>query len=320
MTRLPFSYCRKMMAKSSRRKIGRLKKDRISELPQNVQETILCFLPIRDAVRTSILSRAWEDLWTMIPHLNFDREFICSMMKKFIQYKDRELMVHKIVSVINKVLLLHNGPILKFSLIIPQDCHHDETAKIVHDYIDQWIPLLSRNGIKQLILDGYDRGEVIAHHFSYLELTHLRLFSVWFPYEPKFGRFSYLTNLELIDATSDYPNFNKGILDCPMLEKLTLVICEGLFPNNFRAPKLKCLHQVYSRITSEYSLAGLENLKEYSFLLLGRGVLNTQDLISETTTSILAKILDGVHNIEKFSIASNFNKVLLIRFSLHCLL
>ncbi|XVF43344.1 hypothetical protein PTKIN_Ptkin02bG0033000 [Pterospermum kingtungense] len=46
--------------------------DIISNLPDNITEQILARLSIRDAVRTSVLSRNWRYRWTTIPHLVFD--------------------------------------------------------------------------------------------------------------------------------------------------------------------------------------------------------------------------------------------------------
>lgn len=293
------------MAESSTRKLGHMiKKDRISELPRNVQETILCFMPIEDAVRTSILSKKWRHCWTMMPHLIFDDEFIGRMTKKLGEYAGKKLTAYKIVSGINKILLLHKGPILKFSLTIPQ---YD--AEIVHDYIDQWIPLLSSKGTKELILEDRMLEEVAAHHFSSLDLTHLRLLSVWFPYKPTFGRFTYLTNLELVEATY---HFEQNIFDCPVLEKLTLIICDGLYHTNFRAPNLNCLHEICRETDSEIPSAGLENLTECSFMLSRLGTLKAK-------SSNAVKYLGSFQKIEKFSIAGEFMKVI-FRSSLNCLL
>ena len=107
------------------------------------------------------------------------------MMKKYTENDDTRLKAYRFISVINKVLLLHKGPILKFSVLdIPQGYQSD--TQIVHDYIDQWISLLSKNGTKQPTLDNYYNllEESNAHNFSLLDLTHLRLLSVWFPYTP----------------------------------------------------------------------------------------------------------------------------------------
>nr|XP_017246313.1 PREDICTED: F-box/FBD/LRR-repeat protein At1g13570-like [Daucus carota subsp. sativus] len=124
--------------------------DIISELPGHLRETIVGFLPLEDAVRTSILSRKWRYCWTMIPNLIFEDTFVDRIMDKLFEYDDPELKAFKLVSVINKILLLHNGPIVKFS------CNFDEgfrDSRIFHDYMDQWIPLLLRKGTKQLVLE-----------------------------------------------------------------------------------------------------------------------------------------------------------------------
>ena len=46
--------------------------DLISDLPQSIIESILVQLPIRDAVRTSILSSKWRYKWASITRLVFD--------------------------------------------------------------------------------------------------------------------------------------------------------------------------------------------------------------------------------------------------------
>ncbi|GKA68122.1 F-box/FBD/LRR-repeat protein [Tanacetum coccineum] len=45
--------------------------DRISNLPSCIIETILCRVPIKEAARTSILSREWRYKWIKIPKLTF---------------------------------------------------------------------------------------------------------------------------------------------------------------------------------------------------------------------------------------------------------
>ncbi|KAK1355596.1 hypothetical protein POM88_048852 [Heracleum sosnowskyi] len=67
--------------------------------------------------------------------------------------------------------------------------------------------------------------------------------------------------LELVYVTSD---FGQSIYHCPVLEKLTLIFCTTLFPINFSAPNLKCLHHIYDEKNFEYGLPRLHNLKEFS--------------------------------------------------------
>nr|XP_017245478.1 PREDICTED: F-box/FBD/LRR-repeat protein At1g13570-like [Daucus carota subsp. sativus] len=224
------------MAQSRMKKVGCVKRDIISELPQNVLEIILCFLPIQDAVRTSFLSRAWRYRWTTIPHLIFNLESTDRVMEKYSQNDDAELQAYRF-----------------------------------------WISLLSKNGTKQLAMDNSSElEESNAHNFSLLDLSHLRLLGFWFRYTPSCGRFANLTHLELVEATYDFG--------------------QGLFPNNFWAPNLKRLIQVYHGISSEYSLAGLQKLEEYSLMLL-------EDCSEEMQTLNVVKIPGSLHKIEKFSLA-----------------
>uniref|UniRef100_A0A7N1A954 F-box domain-containing protein n=1 Tax=Kalanchoe fedtschenkoi TaxID=63787 RepID=A0A7N1A954_KALFE len=52
------------MARCKRRFVDQAFIDRISDLPSNLLDCILIRMPIRDAVRTSLLSRKWRHRWT----------------------------------------------------------------------------------------------------------------------------------------------------------------------------------------------------------------------------------------------------------------
>ena len=51
-----------------------LEEDRISALPDSIFLSILCFLPINDAIKTGVLSKRWASLWTSLPSLSFDSD------------------------------------------------------------------------------------------------------------------------------------------------------------------------------------------------------------------------------------------------------
>lgn len=134
---------------------------------------------------------------------------------------------------------------------------------MIHDYIYKRIPLLWRNGIKQLIITYLKLEEFTAHNMSSLDLTHFRLGSISLPHIPAFRGFAHLTKFELIDVATS----KQRIYNCHVLEKLTLILCQGLFHTSFHAPNLKYLRQYYCQISWEYTISVHENLNGYSFRL-----------------------------------------------------
>ncbi|PRQ33719.1 putative F-box domain, FBD domain, leucine-rich repeat domain, L domain-containing protein [Rosa chinensis] len=51
---------------------ARVREDRISELPKALVCHILSFIPTIEAVRTTVLSKRWNDMWTSVTSLDFD--------------------------------------------------------------------------------------------------------------------------------------------------------------------------------------------------------------------------------------------------------
>ncbi|XP_061346443.1 F-box/FBD/LRR-repeat protein At1g13570-like [Gastrolobium bilobum] len=79
--------------------------DRISYLPDRVMDQILSYVPNREAVGTSILSRKWRYKWATVPNLVFDNDTLLYYTL------DSSIDMNKLVSYIDHVLLLHSGPI-----------------------------------------------------------------------------------------------------------------------------------------------------------------------------------------------------------------
>ncbi|XP_074351997.1 F-box/FBD/LRR-repeat protein At1g13570-like [Apium graveolens] len=181
------------------------------------------------------------------------------------------------------------SPILKFSLEILNG-HFD--TRTISDHIAQWIPLFSRKGVKQLALEIFYFGEIIGTDFSSLDLTYLKLTRVILPSTLVFGEFTYLTNLELFQATY----LGKSLLNCPVLEKLMLKHCIGLSPTTFNAPELKCLHEISDQIR-------LQNITEFSFGLCSYS-------FTKRKASNLVEVLGSLNKIEKFSIGIFFIRYL----------
>lgn len=213
--------------------------DFISDLPQSIIESILTRLPIRDAVKTCILSSKWRYRWTTLTHLVFDDK--CVRL-----YNDRVLVENFLVKFITRALFLHHGPIHKFQLSTSYlQCCPD---------IDQWILFLSRSDIKELVLE-LGEGEwfrVPSCLFNCKKLTRLELFCCEFDPPPTFKGFPCLKSLSLHQVLVAPEAIEGLISSCPLLESLSLSYFDSL-ALNIRAPNLKylCLEGEFTDICLE---------------------------------------------------------------------
>ncbi|KAK8979520.1 hypothetical protein V6N11_073517 [Hibiscus sabdariffa] len=213
--------------------------DLISDLPQSIIETILTRLPIRDAVRTSILSSKWRYKWATLTQLVFDEKCV-------ILSNDRCKVEDSLVKFITRTLFLHQGPIHKFQLTTTYlQCCPD---------IDQWLLFLSRNDIKELVLE-LGEGEwfrVPSCLFNCKKLTRLDLFRCEFDPPPSFKGFLCLKSLNLHQVLVSPEAIENLISSCPLLESLGLSYFDSL-ALNIRAPNLKylCLEGEFKDICLE---------------------------------------------------------------------
>lgn len=201
--------------------------DIISDLPQSIIEIILTKLPIRDAVRTSILSSKWRYKWATLTQLVFDDNCVS-------QFNDRTATENKLVKFITRFLFLHEGPIHKFTL----STYYLQSSPD----IDQWLLFLSRKGIKELVLEvGEDEWfRAPSCLFACLKLTSLELLRCELDPPPEFRGFSSLKYLNLQQVLVAPEVIENLISGCPLLESLTLSYFDSL-ALTVRAPNLKYL-------------------------------------------------------------------------------
>jgi hypothetical protein len=69
-------------------------RDIISTLHESILGQILSFVPILDAVSTSVLSKSWIEVWTSITNIKFDDSLLYS--KKKMQKEQLRIRVWKI--------------------------------------------------------------------------------------------------------------------------------------------------------------------------------------------------------------------------------
>ncbi|CAN1833833.1 F-box/FBD/LRR-repeat protein At1g13570 [Linum perenne] len=180
------------------------------KLPADVISLVLTFLPIKEAVKTSILSKQWRHRWRSIPQLVFDCNFATINAADY----DSE---SKIMNSINKALLLHDGPLNKFELAIPE--------MYCCPQLYQLILYLSTISVKELCLRFVQHTSLPSSLFSVPNLNSLKLHGFFFE-EPTWSvGFSKLTLLELKDVLLPTSFFNDFLPKCPILEELRVFDC-----------------------------------------------------------------------------------------------
>lgn len=180
--------------------------DALSNLPCNIIDSILGCLSLRDAVRTSTLSREWRNKWKSVPKLVFDVDF-----------EDIVLVDH--------VLHEHHGNINTFVLQVPS------YKTCSPDIIDRWIARLPASKLQEFTLRP--NFKCIEHglpspFFAFKNLMHLSLHRCVFQPPPQFTGFSRLITLDFQSVEVAPAVFEQLVSRCPLLETLKMVNCTGL--------------------------------------------------------------------------------------------
>ncbi|KAK7275089.1 hypothetical protein RIF29_16196 [Crotalaria pallida] len=268
--------------------------DLISDLPQSIIETILIQLPIRDAVRTSILSSKWRYKWASITQLVFDEK--CVPLRH-----DRDDVEQSMVKFITRLLFLHLGPIHKFQVSNSylQSCPE----------IDQWILFLSRNDIKELVLE-LGEGEffrIPSCLFNCKKLTRLELFRCELDPPLTFKGFMCLKSLNLHQVSISPDAIESIISSCPILESLALSYFDSL-ALTIRAPNLKYLY-----LEGEFKDICLEDTP--LLVDISVAMYMTDDIaehFEQSSNCNFVKFLGGVPNLERLVGHIYFTKYLSI--------
>lgn len=217
--------------------------DRISNLPWDVLDSILVHMPLKEAVRTSVLSRKWRYKWTgLSQYVIDDKCFTNTTLDTVARWKE-------IRKIIRQIQQNHGGPIEKFSLAAY--CHPD------HADLYRWIHFLASGGIKELILREFDsvkRFRLPACLFTCSQLNRLELSDCNIRLSNEFRGFNSLAILQLTQVYIDSDTLESLILNCPVLERLTLSVLDNQAVFRIHNPSLK-----YLKIDSYFLDICLEN-------------------------------------------------------------
>ncbi|PIA25250.1 hypothetical protein AQUCO_12100007v1 [Aquilegia coerulea] len=214
--------------------------DRISELPDGILDSILSLLPLNYAIRTSILSKRWTNLWKTSFSYATDLDF----GKDFANAQTRE----QFVSTVNRYLQLHNSNEI------------DELKLYFHpgeDYksdLTKWIEFAIRKEVKNLNLifcQGIEYYTSAEHEdkkeeyklpdvfFGCNTLISLRASHFEFIPTAEFRGFRSLVTLQLNEVNITDDVLEKILSTCPVLSNLYLRFCFSLRSIKISGPDLQ---------------------------------------------------------------------------------
>ncbi|GKV10146.1 hypothetical protein SLEP1_g21553 [Rubroshorea leprosula] len=273
--------------------------DRISALPDCVIHHILSFLPTKDSIKTGILSKRWEKLWSFVPNLRF-------------RVLDDEPQPHKLFRMIDGTLILYSSTkIRKFVLRFDYEMFTREVPKSDMDsFIDLWLRFAARRNVQELCLkfcakrylmgkemladEDFDRYTMPQFLFDDSSLTKLR--SRFCDYVSK-GQVSWksLKVLTIRSAVLTNGMLQRILLGSPVLEELELSDCWDITSVNVisSAPNLKSLGILGHWEGTKCHLLDVSSLIDahIDFALYEYGVSNnSHDAFMETTNALLQKI------------------------------
>ncbi|XP_055809504.1 F-box/FBD/LRR-repeat protein At1g13570-like [Solanum dulcamara] len=200
--------------------------DVLSNLDNNLIDNILTRLPLRDAVRTSILAKYWRYVWRRLPHLKLDQTV----------WKTTEELMSPTVGftpILYHLYALPIGPVSKLTLdILRLDVCPD---------VYNLIYFIFRNCIQHVVLKlpFSCKPYILPCLFFMCSLRHLFLMEClidppWF-----FKGFDGLVSLKLKSVMISSESLESLISHCPLLENLVL---KDLYNTNLMkisAPKLR---------------------------------------------------------------------------------
>lgn len=236
----------------------------MSKLPEPLISHILSFLPTKDAVRTSVLSKKWSFLWTSITKLDLDDTVFYSPKRKtggkmyFLNFVNRTLLLTK------------SSSLESFSLFIAN--------KYDVSLLNTWISNILSMNVKNLSIDTHFEmpfSALAAHSLfnsKLLEELVLKMNSCAIRVTDNYVRFEHLKLLKLsgIIFTLDSEFL---ILSLPVLKLFETMNCTWLNAK-FIIVKVPLLESVvivqdakpmsYDTANCVFEFAAL-NLKEFSY-------------------------------------------------------
>ncbi|GJX13990.1 F-box/FBD/LRR-repeat protein-like protein [Tanacetum coccineum] len=195
-------------------KVHHQSSDIISTMHEDIIDSILTRLPIRDALRTSILSRRWRYCWMSMPKVKFDAETF---------FKDKQMEKYKLVNAVFHVLLLHKGPILELDLRVGElDMVSEFHQIILHLSRSNHVQMLTF----EILTDHY--WKLPSVFFTLQGLECLAILNCVFEPPLMFNGFNRLSQVLFSHVEISPKSLLHFLSSCPLLEVVTLGVSEAV--------------------------------------------------------------------------------------------
>ncbi|PRQ38755.1 putative F-box domain, leucine-rich repeat domain, L domain-containing protein [Rosa chinensis] len=242
-------------------------KDKISQLPDDTLSHILSLLPTRDAVRTTILSKRWNNLWISIPNLGFD---------------PHEVSSDKCGEFVDGVLSLHaSSNIQKFRPCSRNSYYNGDEYMSGNS---RWICDAMRHNIVELDLHIFDNHgssrlgdlQLPVSLFTCKTLVALKMSSNCMNLAPPPSASACFPSLMFLHYRLGWPEsasiFEMLASKCPVLEDLTIDVCTigNVYTLNILAAGLKTFRILSSLMDVDMYRFSINAPKLENLVVLGQ--------------------------------------------------
>ncbi|XVF03934.1 hypothetical protein REPUB_Repub05bG0036200 [Reevesia pubescens] len=289
--------------------------DMISRLPDELLCHIISFLPLKEAICTSILSTRWSMIFTLISNLTFEDCFI-----------KRKSDSYSFMNFVDRVLFYHNGVVDKFRL---------ECGEFIDpNKVDGWIRYALKNSVRELdlclnckefrmpiwvftcktlvslrldILNKCKFTLKLPLKISLPSLKSLHLFGIQFPDDDSIQRlFSSCSVLEELVVDRCVLNVSS-----PTLKRLTIACSEGDYEHYeilIDAPSL-VYFKWHCSLPKRFLLKNLNSLAK-ACIDCGKLFRSYEFFIAHNTAA--TDLFNGIRNIQSLHLYGSFDDKLFL--------
>ncbi|XP_057440779.1 putative F-box/LRR-repeat protein At1g56400 [Lotus japonicus] len=298
-------------------------------LPQSLLSTIVSLIPFKEAVRTSILSTSWIDIFKSTSNVEFDE---VSFVKDDQTYRIRQSQRKAFLEFISLWITNHTKTIVnKFSLRL-------STPGKAKRVVRNCIVFATKYGVKDLELHFCDPKldcyftanyinhealfEFLAHVYGHTCLESLKLFSCNFV-EAKLINFHALKEISLGWMEVKLTTIKTLLSNCEALESLSLKRCWNsddfdLGEENLRLRKL-VVDRCMFRSNGRYFIVNAPNLRYFYYSGLNNNflVMDVRSLVMEEeildfciefegNALFLYKLVEDVSGVSALTVCNSF--------------